>query len=141
MSQEPSESTAHACRVLIVEDNPGDVYLIELTLREHVPCSLHVAEDGAEAVALLESLRAREELPDAIVLDLNVPCLSDRELLCALRGVERCQKIPIVIFTTAPPAELGSAAELGVSAILGKPFDADGYRALGEVVRRLVQCP
>ena len=62
--------------ILIVEDNPGDVRLMQEALREgNVPCRLHVAPDGVVATSFLrrQGPHAGAPRPDFILMDLNVP--------------------------------------------------------------------
>jgi CheY-like chemotaxis protein len=72
-----------AIQVLLVEDGPGDVRLMEEALREtHPSVQLHVAKDGLDAMAFLErgASRVNATRPDLILLDLNLPKMDGREV-------------------------------------------------------------
>jgi chemotaxis family two-component system response regulator Rcp1 len=70
-----NETTA-SMEVLLVEDSPGDVRLIQEALKDiKVPIRLHIARDGVEAMAFLrcEGKNANAPRPNLILLDLNLP--------------------------------------------------------------------
>lgn len=70
--------------VLLVEDSPGDVRLMQEAFREaNVSAQLHVATDGVDAMAFLrhEGNYIRSPRPDLILLDLNLPKMDGREVL------------------------------------------------------------
>ena len=68
--------------LLLIEDSPGDVLLIREALRHGpVPVEVTIAEDGAQALALLnDGLQ-----PDLIILDLSIPRLDGYERRCCNR--------------------------------------------------------
>jgi CheY-like chemotaxis protein len=76
-------------RILLVEDNPGDVRLtIEAFKDNRVETPLEVARDGIEALAYLrrEGIHAGKPLPDLILLDLNLPRMDGGEVLAAIKA-------------------------------------------------------
>ncbi|WP_084395724.1 response regulator [Henriciella aquimarina] len=79
------------------------------------------AGDGAEAMAL-----CREKMPDAILLDWNMPVMNGLDFLRALRREDGGSK-PIVVFcSTENDAEhIGEAMRSGANEFIMKPFDAD----------------
>src|SRR6266853_5807252 len=90
--------------ILLVEDNPGDVRLTREALREaKVLNNVHVAADGVEAMAFLrrEGNHVRAPRPDLILLDLNLPKKTGREVLEEVKGDTRLSHIPVVVLTTS----------------------------------------
>lgn len=70
-------------RIMLVEDNRADVYLVQQALNHHqIPHELICYEDGKEAITGLENCI----VPDVIILDLNLPRLGGFEVLQAIRG-------------------------------------------------------
>lgn len=117
-------------RVLLVEDNPGDADLTRETLDEG---RLHVhidhALNGEEALQRL----AAPQLPDLILLDLNLPGLSGREVLAAIKGDERLRRIPVVILTSSDAEQdIARSYQLGANCYVNKPV---GFEAFQQVVR------
>ena len=112
-------------RILLVDDSAGDAELFRLALAESRPdCELLVASDGEQALTLLYE----SELPDLLVLDLNLPRLSGHEVLADLRATRepRLRRLPVVVLTTsAAPADIQRSYDLFASSHLVKPQDVD----------------
>jgi two-component system, chemotaxis family, response regulator Rcp1 len=81
-------------QMLIVEDNPADVRLLEESLGElPIPWRLHVATDGEAATRRVHELDSIGDGPDLILLDLNLPNKS-REVLKSLNTTPPCIESP-----------------------------------------------
>ncbi len=94
--------------ILLVEDNPGDVRLAEEALKESkVRNKLFIVEDGVEAMAFLrnQGRYADAPRPDLILLDLNLPRKSGREVLTELKTDENLRRIPVVVLTVSKAEE------------------------------------
>lgn len=119
-------------RVLIVEDEP----LARATLRDHLAGEEDVeivgeAADGATAVEAVERLA-----PDLLFLDVRLPELSGLEVL------ERLERCPAVVFTTAFDRYAVAAFELEAVDYLVKPFGRERLRrTLARVRERLAVAP
>ncbi len=114
-------------RILLVEDNPGDVRLIQEALKSsQLLSSLTVAEDGLAAFRMLspEGPRGGEPLPDLIVLDLNLPKKHGCEVLAELKADPDLKHIPVVILTSSRSDEdVRRSCENSASLYLTKPTD------------------
>ena len=121
-------------RILLVEDNPGDVRLAQEAFRDaRVPCELVVARDGVEALELLGQVPggAEQELPDLILLDLNLPRQDGREVLAALKGDPAWRHIPVVVLTSSEAeSDVRQAYDLQANCYVVKPMDLDRFLAL-----------
>ena len=126
--------------ILLVEDNPGDVRLTREALRDaKVGNHLSVAMDGAEAMAMLrrEGAHARAARPDLILLDLNLPRKSGREVLEEIKGDPALQQIPVVILTTSQAEQdILESYRLRANAYVTKPVDLEQFL---RVVRSIEQ--
>lgn len=113
--------------VLLVEDNPGDIRLMQLVFHEvFSSVRLHVVNDGVEAMAFLrrEGPNAKAPRPDFIVLDLNMPKMDGRELLAEIKQDAGLRIIPTVILTTSGQEEdVLAGYSLQASGYLQKPVD------------------
>ena len=92
-----------AVEVLLVEDNPGDIRLIQEVFKEaKIKNLLHVARDGEEAMKML---RLEDEnltrLPDLILLDLNLPKKDGRDVLKEIKKDDSLKCIPVVVLTSS----------------------------------------
>lgn len=118
-------------RILLVEDNAGDVRLTREALTEaKVTNTLAVARDGVDALTMLrrEGAYAGEPRPDLILLDLNLPRMNGREVLAVLKADPDLQRIPVVMLTTSDAErDVLAAYDLGVNAYVVKPVDLERF--------------
>ena len=124
----------HASRpleILLVEDNPADVRLIQLILEDaefHV--NFTVASNGREAMNILkrEEGSADAPRPDMILLDLNMPVMDGREVLAKLEKLPNLSSIPVVVLTTSQSQEdLEYAYSKCISSYITKPVDVHQF--------------
>ena len=135
--------------ILLVEDNPGDARLtVEGFKDAKVKNKITVVEDGKEAMAYLrhEGPYATVELPDLILLDLNMPRKDGREVLTEMKADERLRRIPVLIFTvSSAERDILDAYNLQASAFITKPIDLDEFitvvRSLEEFWLTIVKLP
>lgn len=117
--------------ILLVEDNPGDVRLTREALKEgKVRNNLTVVDDGVKALALLRREGEFEGAPrpDLILLDLNLPRMSGREVLAQVKSDPELRTIPIVILTSSQAEkDIVKAYELSVNCYVSKPVDLDQF--------------
>jgi len=113
--------------VLLVEDNPADVYLIRRVVEDCGPdIHLSVVPDGREALAFLrqETPFPRVPSPTLILLDLNLPKIHGKEVLAELRRLPAYLVTPIVVFSAADKnVEEQQCLQLGANAYVQKPSD------------------
>jgi CheY-like chemotaxis protein len=117
--------------ILLIEDNPGDVRLIQEAFRETGrPHHLRVAADGAHALAILrqpgaETSRSR---PDLIILDLNLPGTDGRTVLRTLKADPALASIPVVVLTSSDDErDIRQAYAAGANCYVVKPLDLDHF--------------
>jgi CheY-like chemotaxis protein len=124
-------------QILLAEDNPADVYLIEEALREHkVLFRITVAEDGEAAMAMVAS---GEVKPDLILLDLNMPKRSGGEVLTHIRAQAHCQTTPVIVLTSSDsPADREEALRLGATSYIRKPTGLDEFLQIGAAIKQLL---
>ena len=102
------DEQSHVIDILLVEDNPGDVRLAQEALKESkVRNQLYVVEDGVEAMAFLrrQGKYAGVPHPDLILLDLNLPKKSGREVLAEVKADHDLKHIPVVVLTVSRAEE------------------------------------
>jgi two-component system, response regulator len=126
--------------ILLVEDNPFDVELTLLALRQNqVVNEIRVVSDGEEALDFLFrrgafSSRA-EGAPRLVLLDLKLPKVDGIGVLRALKGDARTRMIPVVVLTSSKEErDLVESYEIGVNSYIQKPVDFDQFR---EVVHQI----
>jgi CheY-like chemotaxis protein len=124
--------------ILLVEDNDGDVGLIEEVLEEaKIRNILHVAKDGEEAILFLhgEEKFSGSPRPDIILLDLNLPKKDGREVLREIKEDDNLKNIPVVVLTTSGAEKnVIRAYELHANAYVTKPLDFDQFMKVIEYI-------
>ena len=91
-------------RILLVEDNPGDVYLLEKTLQNRkMNYELIRYSDGEQAIGALQKDECA--VPDLILLDLNLPRREGFEVLQTIRSKPSMVGVPIGILTSSDAAK------------------------------------
>ena len=117
--------------ILLVEDNPGDVRLTKEALKQgKVSNNLSVAGDGVEGLAFLrrEGEYAGAPRPDIVLLDLNLPKKSGREVLREVKEDPDLRRIPVVILTTSSAEQdVLSTYDLHANCYITKPVDFDQF--------------
>ena len=127
-------------RLLLIEDNPTDAFLLKRALKEHgVEHELVVMRDGGQAIEYLAHCQD-DAKPELIILDLNLPKEDGIEVLEKYRSSAELVHSQIMILTSSDsPKERRRAELLGVSAYLRKPFELDAFIAIGGVIRKLLE--
>jgi two-component system, chemotaxis family, response regulator Rcp1 len=113
--------------LLLVEDNPADVYLIRTAVAaQGLYIHLSVVPNGRDALAFLQKAGpyALEPSPALILLDLHLPKLTGTEVLAELRRLPAYQATPVIVFSVADKyvAE-PRCLQLGATAYVAKPWD------------------
>jgi len=127
--------------ILLVEDNAAD---LELTLhafkRHNLANHIHVVRDGAEALDFLfvggaSGVRAADECPKVILLDLKLPKVDGLEVLRRVKQHDQLRSIPVVVLTSSQEeSDIVESYRLGVNSYIVKPVDFERFT---EAVRQL----
>ncbi|MDP2809754.1 MAG: response regulator [Rhodocyclaceae bacterium] len=131
MNDKEEEGMGRPAEFLLVEDNPGDVRLTREALNESkVRNHLSVVGDGVEAMAFLrrEGRYADAVRPDLILLDLNLPKKSGREVLAEIKADPLLKRIPVVVITSSEAEQdIFATYNLHVNCYVTKPVDLDQF--------------
>jgi CheY-like chemotaxis protein len=116
-------------RICLIDDDPDHVLIISRAIRGLGEESrVHAVSDSSAA---LEWLRATDDLPDLILLDINMPGLSGFDVLKGIKADERLRRVPVVMLTSSDlPADIARAYELGASGYISKPSYMHDLRAV-----------
>ncbi|MBC2860409.1 response regulator [Stappia sp. 28M-7] len=130
--------------LMIVDDDPDDLWMFGHLFMRACPepgeLSLIAAADGADALAQIErALATGAPLPDAILLDMNMPGLTGLDVLAALRQKSCLDATPIIILSTAEDAATSERAlAAGADAVFTKPDSMDCIARLAAGILRTV---
>ena len=120
--------------ILLVEDNKGDVRLLqELLLETNKSARLHVVRDGAEAMEFLghQGRYVDAPRPQLILLDLNLPIIRGHDVLSRVKAIPHLQSIPIIVLTgSAAESDLVTSYQLRANCYLRKPAELKQFESL-----------
>lgn len=125
-------------KILLVEDNPGDVRLTMEALKDaEVPNRLSVVRDGVEAMEFLrrQGQYVAAPRPDLILLDLNLPKKDGRQVLKEIKADDTLKRIPVVVLTTSRTEEdILKAYDLNANCYITKPVDLDQFTQVMQAI-------
>jgi CheY-like chemotaxis protein len=105
-------------RILVVDDEPDYVSTIQRRL-EWCHYEVSIAANGAEALE-----KARQQKPDLVLLDTNMPVMDGHEVLEQMRREPGLRDTPVIMVTAlCEPEDVAKASSLGVVDYVAKPFD------------------
>ena len=117
--------------ILLVEDNEGDIFLVTEALEEgKIVNKISIARDGKEAIDFLEKKGKYEleELPDLVLLDVNLPKKNGHEVLEYIKEKEAFKQIPVIMLTTSSSEkDILLAYKNHANCFITKPVDVDNF--------------
>ena len=124
--------------ILLVEDNPGDIRLtVEALKSAQVNGRLHTVRNGEEAIEFLwrRGDHVAAPRPQIVLLDLNLPKKSGKEVLKEVKADASLRSIPVIILTTSgDPEDVAQTYELYANCYVRKPLELASFH---DVVRRI----
>ena len=131
-------SSGRPIEILLVEDDVGDIELTrEAMLDSKITVNLNVVQDGIQALSYLRRqanyIDARK--PDLVLLDLNLPRKSGREVLQEIKEDSALKHIPVIVLTTSDIEEdILRSYELGVNCYVQKPVGMVEFMRIVQVL-------
>lgn len=117
--------------ILLVEDNPGDIYLMKEAFKEStLSIQLNTVMDGEEALHYLQKSPPYNQspTPDLILLDLNLPKIDGRTVLARVKANDTLKCIPIIVLSTSnAKKDIVDSYNLHVNCYITKPIDFDQF--------------
>lgn len=136
----PIAQRGRDARVLLIEDNRGDVVLTQRAFRRaNIPNVIIVAESGEKGLAILrkEGEFAGSSSPDLILLDLNLPYMHGRDFLDIVKSDPVLKRIPIIVLSSSrADADILSSYNLHANGYIAKPLGTERFE---DIVARVEQ--
>jgi len=138
-------TASHAARkpqILVIEDNPGDVELLRMALDSvDLDCDVILIDDGEKAMALIGTQQdpVSPEVPDLMVLDLNLPRSSGLDVLEAMRANEAFAFVPVAVLSSSPSARDRAKIEsYNIGIYITKPSELEEFLKIGSILKGLL---
>jgi DNA-binding response OmpR family regulator len=111
--------------ILLVEDNEGDIFLTMEALQDSkIASKVSVIRDGAAAIDFFASAVDKNEIPDLVLLDINLPKKSGHHVLHYIKTSEKYSKIPVIMLTTSSSEkDIESAYKNYANCYVTKPIE------------------
>jgi DNA-binding response OmpR family regulator len=130
--------------ILLIEDNQADAALVREALEEHdVKGELLLITDGDKAIRYIDAMeRQQAGCPDLVILDLNLPKRSGREVLQSIRRSAHWRNTTVVVLSSSDARQdQADAMDLGARRYISKPLRLEEFLRLGAVFKELLDTP
>ncbi len=133
------DSTVAMARILVIEDNRSDVFLLERALKKQdLQYELIHLSDGGEALAFIhrEGAYAGAAIPDLILMDMNLAKYTGEDILRAIRAAEHLTGVPVCAWSSSQSKrDQTLLQDLGVACFITKPAGLGQFMDIGIIIR------
>ena len=122
--------------ILLVEDNEGDILLTTEALEEfRIINEVIIKRDGRAAVDFFNGINHADEIPDIVLLDINLPKMSGQEVLMHIKSSDKFKHIPVIMLTTSSSEkDIMASYKNHVNCYITKPIDvSDFMKAIAKI--------
>ncbi len=124
----------NSVHILLVDDNEGDIVLtVEALSEANIINNISIVRDGEEAINFLnrKGRYKDSELPDLILLDINLPRMDGKEVLAIIKSDKELKRIPVIMLTTSSSEkDIGAAYDNHANCYITKPVDLDRFMSV-----------
>ena len=129
--QNKKNSKMKPIHVLLVEDNEGDIFLTTEALEDgKIVNKISIARDGKEAIQFLEEKlsSSNSELPDLILLDVNLPKKNGHEVLQFIKESPNFKRLPVIMLTTSSAeSDIMLSYKNHANCFITKPVEVENF--------------
>ena len=134
-----------AARILVIEDNRSDVFLLERALKQHdLRYELVHLPNGGDALAFIrrQGVHADAAIPNLILMDLNLSKYTGEEILREIRRARHLDGVPVCVWSSSRSRrEEALLKDLGISQFITKPAGLDQFMEIGKIIKDLLAGP
>jgi DNA-binding response OmpR family regulator len=127
-----------AARILVIEDNVSDVFLLDRALKKQdLRFELVHLVSGADALAFIRGQGAWADtaVPSLILVDLNLSKYTGEDILREIRGAKRLSGVPVCVWSSSRSRrDEALLRDLGVCQFITKPSGLDQFMEIGKVI-------
>ena len=133
---------AHTTRILVIEDNASDVFLLDRALKKQdLQFELVHLLSGGDALAFIrrQGAYADSATPDLILVDLNLSRYTGEDILREIQRAGHLCGVPVCVWSSSKsPRDTTRLKELGVSQFITKPSGLDQFMEIGKTIKDLL---
>lgn len=134
-----NDSVIHAARILVIDDNGSDVFLLRRALNQQdLQFEIIHLPDGGEALTYIhkQGAYANAAIPDLMVIDLNLSKYTGEDILRAARDAPDLRGIPVCVWSSsASRRDQALLQDLGVSQFITKPSGLGKFMEIGKIIK------
>jgi len=134
-----------ASRILVIEDNRSDVFLLERALKKQdFGFELIHLADGGQAFAFIrrQGAYAKAAVPNLILVDLNLSKYTGEDILREIRAAKHLAGVPVCAWSSSQsPRDHSLLMDLGVARFVTKPSGLDQFMEIGLIIKDLLAGP
>jgi len=136
-------SVVPAARILVIEDNRSDVFLLERALKQQdLRYELIHLLTGGQALAFIhrQGAYADAAIPDLILMDLNLAKYTGEEILREIRAAQHLSGVPVCAWSSSQSRRDEAMLKgLGVAEFITKPAGLDQFMEIGKTIKDLLE--
>jgi DNA-binding response OmpR family regulator len=136
-------SDVPAARILVIEDNRSDVFLLNRALKKQdLRFELMHLLEGGQALAFIRRQGAYAEtaVPNLILVDLNLSRYTGEDILREIRAAEHLAGIPVCVWSSSQsPRDQALLMDLGIARFVTKPSGLDQFMEIGAILKGLLE--
>jgi DNA-binding response OmpR family regulator len=138
-------SVARTARILVIEDNGSDVFLLDRALKKQdLRFELVHLVNGAEALAFIrrQGAYAGAAPPDLILVDLNLSKYTGEDIVREIRSARHLSGVPVCVWSSSRSRrDEALLKDLGGSQFITKPAGLDQFMKIGKILKDLLTAP
>lgn len=135
-------SVLPAARILVIEDNASDVFLLDRALKmQDLRFELIHLLSGGEALAFIRRQGAYTDAsaPNLILVDLNLSKYTGEDILREIRGAGYLGGVPVCVWSSSRSRrDEAMLKDLGVNQFITKPSGLDQFMEIGKIIKDLL---
>jgi len=135
-------SAVTAARILVIEDNGSDVFLLERALhKQDLRFELVHLLNGGQALAFIrrQGNYANAAIPNLILVDLNLSKYTGEDILHEIRSASHLGGIPVCVWSSSRSRrDEALLKDLGVTQFITKPSGLDQFMEIGKTIKDLL---
>jgi CheY-like chemotaxis protein len=135
-------SVVHDARILVIEDNGSDVFLLDRALKKQdLRFELIHLMSGDQAIAFIrrQGIYADAAIPNLILVDLNLSKYTGEDILHEIRTARHLGGIPVCVWSSSRSRKDDAVLkELGVSQFITKPSGLDQFLEIGKTLKDML---